>query len=275
VSWTTDTTRKVVLRAAAGHEHKGVRRKDGGTGFLQEHSTTPWTLNIPNIEFIDLEIGTSGDWYVFWGGVSPTLIDRCIIANEAATNTSAISDDNRSVAFTIRNCLIITSKWGISVFTGGTLSIIENCTVITPTGSGQNGIYGGTATNCVAHNFFDNCMIPSAQSYCASTDGTASGTGAVTGVVDADFVDFANGDYKPATAGKLDGAGTDLSGTFTVDITGATRTQWDIGAYGIVAAGGVTFDGPNIIDQPQGVLNEVFVFDENGEGTVASRFSVT
>ena len=35
-----------------------------------------------------------------------------------------------------------------------------------------------------------------------------------------------------------------------------------------------TFDGPNIVAQ-SGTQDQVFTFDENGEGTVASRFTGT
>lgn len=42
----------------------------------------------------------------------------------------------------------------------------------------------------------------------------------------------------------------------------------------ILSAGvaGVTFDGPDIVDQT-GIEDVLFSFDENGEGTVASRFT--
>jgi hypothetical protein len=68
----------------------------------------------------------------------------------------------------------------------------------------------------------------------ASQDTTATGTGAVINVSPTDGVDFvapSTNNWRIVTNGLLDGAGADLSGDFTDDITGQTRNGWDIGAY--------------------------------------------
>jgi hypothetical protein len=72
-----------------------------------------------------------------------------------------------------------------------------------------------------------------------------------------------------------------LGSGYTFDANGWTHTLttnptspvlgWGL-AVGPTAAGGVTFDGPNIVAQ-SGTQDQVFTFDENGEGTVASRFT--
>jgi len=60
------------------------------------------------------------------------------------------------------------------------------------------------------------------------------------------FEDYANNDYKLIAGGDELGTlddGEDLSGTFTDDIIGQTRTTWYIGASEYVAAGGVAPTG--------------------------------
>jgi hypothetical protein len=71
----------------------------------------------------------------------------------------------------------------------------------------------------------------------ASSDGTAPGTNSRTNQTFT-FVDAANKDYHLAAgdAGAKD-YGTSLSGSFTIDIDGETRSgTWDIGADEYVAA---------------------------------------
>jgi len=60
-----------------------------------------------------------------------------------------------------------------------------------------------------------------------------AGTGQQVAVTTVDFEYFASGDYRPSAGGKLDGTGFDNSADYTDDILGNTRTQWDIGAYGL------------------------------------------
>jgi hypothetical protein len=56
------------------------------------------------------------------------------------------------------------------------------------------------------------------------------------------FVDAANNDYHLLSDAIFVGIGVDLSGTFTDDIDGDTRSAWDLGADEYVAAGGSTYN---------------------------------
>jgi hypothetical protein len=173
---------------------------------------------------------------------SNSIVDKCI-AKTGSNYQPPISPGSG----TVRNCLIIDGD-GLRV-DDFNAAVIENCTVV---GSGTAGIYkqnaNGTAvvTNCVAVNSGTSDFVDGggmSGSNCASGDTTASsvGVGTVTGVVITDGVDFVSpstGDYNAVPGGKLDGAGADLSGTFTDDIAGNTRSApWEIGAYEIAAAG--------------------------------------
>jgi hypothetical protein len=132
-------------------------------------------------------------------------------------------------------------------FASGTLS---NCAGI----GGDRGFATFSSTSLVVKNCvaFDNATVAfaagvnAASDYNAADDTSAPGANSVDNITSAAFTDYAGGDYTPATGGALDGSGTDLSAFFTDDITGATRTQWDIGAYGIISAGGTTIDAAGV-----------------------------
>src|SRR6185369_4337425 len=103
-----------------------------------------------------------------------------------------------------------------------------------------------TVINCLAaasagdNDFIGSFTAPS--DYNVSSDATAPGTNKATGKTAYTdyFVDPANGDFhlKDTSLNLFGLSGTDLSGTFTTDIDGVTRSApWDIGADQYVAAG--------------------------------------
>jgi hypothetical protein len=281
--WVASATNRIIIRAASGEEHKGVQ----GAGF--RIAGTP--ANFGNVlivstafaELADLELqnlrtSNGSCVQVQNTGADPLYIMRCIFASESGACIAGIAEG------IVQNCLLLggvstSSGLSVSSFSG---AVIDNCTAIGPLASGfrsASSVASVTYKNCVAQgcdtDFDDRGQGWGAQTTNnASGDGTAPGADSVTGVVEGDFVDYAGGDYTPATSGKLDGTGADLSGSFTDDIAGNTRSvPWEIGAYEIAgAAPGVTFDGPDIIAQTatEGVQ---YTFQDNGEGTVASRFT--
>jgi hypothetical protein len=281
----TTSTDYPYIKAAAGHEHNGVV----DAGFTIEGATNVIFVSLgvsSHCEIEDIQIncnravGSNGVAFNL-NAESKAFLSRCILQRTAGTvlnRSVAHIGTNGSVA-TFTNCLFIGGAYAIAELSTSQEVYANNCTMVDFAISAISADTGTVdCTNVVAYSGAGGTVFPAVGTYtnCASTDGSQGTT-----VVDSTaFVDYQQhgtvGDYTPVGGSPLDGAGADLSGTFTDDIAGNTRSvPWEIGAYEIAAAGGVTFDGPNIIDQPQGVENEVFVFDENGEGTVASRFSVT
>jgi hypothetical protein len=103
----------------------------------------------------------------------------------------------------------------------------------------------GTSAIDLNGNAYDGTEI---VDYNATNLSSLDGANSVSNITSADFVDFAGGDYMPATGGALDGAGTDLSAVFNDDIAGNTReVPWEIGAYEIPEVGPT---GPTIDTQP-------------------------
>ena len=112
----------------------------------------------------------------------------------------------------------------------------------------------------------------------ASSDTSSPGTSPQNNVVaTAIWTDPANGDLRPVAAQALDDNGVNLYGTFINDAINYIRPDaldWTIGAYEVQGAPPAepTFNGPDIVDQT-GDENVLFVFDENAEGDVASRYT--
>lgn len=70
---------------------------------------------------------------------------------------------------------------------------------------------------------------------CSSTTGCTTAP-LVSGTLNASsyasyFRGHTTGDFRLQISGLLNAAGTDLSGTFTTDVTNSTRTQWGVGAF--------------------------------------------
>lgn len=179
----------------------------------------------------------------FWfSAASSGEVRSCVslLTNSAASGWShALTLRSDSPGAIATNCIAALYDAGTSsdvqlhglVAEGGVTSILNG------TSYGlTRGVFcgsGTTITNCVSIDSSEYCYsISGTASYCVSSDATASGTGSVTSVTAAAaFEDHTNLDFRPKDGGPLDDAGTDLSGTFTTDITGATRSLWSIGAY--------------------------------------------
>lgn len=244
--WTAGASNFITIKAASGHEHGGVSIDDGGSGFMMYGTTNP-TINlaVPYTVIQDIELQRVGNSTLQYGttvsdGVN-SLLQRLIIRNTAystASTTGAIRTPSNCV---LRNCSILLGGRAVDVRNPTGVSIL-NCTVVADDAASAYGILLDsdiTIKNTAVYGFAteDVFGVPGTEANCATGDGSLTGTGAVSGLTTSDFNDYANDDLSPASGGVLVGAGADLSGLFTDDITGATRTTWDIGAYAYIASG--------------------------------------
>jgi hypothetical protein len=182
-------------------------------------------------------------------GAGNCLIDQSIIRRLSSSHIcQGIRFGNASSLYCdIRNTYIYgfnVGAWyaGISCDDTSSNIKIQNCTI----SGNYYGINGNShvVTNCAVFNNTDDFTGSMTISYCASDDGDGSNAVNISpGATEADdwanaFVDYANGDFHVKnTSSVLYNAATDLSGTFTDDIDGDTRSQWDIGADEYVASG--------------------------------------
>jgi len=246
--WTCSSPYNITIRAASGHEHGGVP----GAGYkLTTSAFTSFSAYDDYSEIYDIEIestATSAETLVFRYGQTLT-VERCIISSPSATSLRRTVSTTKDGAtggdgLTLRNCLILTGKNNV-ITVRTTNAVIDNCTAIIQ--SPNSFAYYETVSsdiicrNCIAFGGSTNGFsgtFAAASDYNATDDTSSPGANSVDNITSAAFTNYAGGDYTPATSGVLDSAGTNLSANFTDDITGATRTQWDIGAFGITGGGG-------------------------------------
>jgi parallel beta-helix repeat protein len=144
---------------------------------------------------------------------SNALIEKCFINGAAG---SPPGDQCHGISLggaincTVRNCLVY-GNWdvGIVVTAVDSANTIANNTVV---GAASGIGYGNVQTydnNVVYGNTnwqwgnWGTTYTGTARNN-ASSDNSQLGTNPVTAVVEADFVDYAGGDYTPATGGQLD-----------------------------------------------------------------------
>ena len=190
---------------------------------------------------------------------------RCVIRDAACTtdNAFALYMDG-GIA---ENCLVTGSKTRKgAVYVAGAGARLVNCSIIKNTYSNASyqdclGINVANAdarvVNCVIYDnggtaakewrnanaaCFTNCAFAASADY----SGAAS---TVNDLTDADFKDYANGDYRPAKDGALVNAGTrwadylSFGATSETDLAGAARLSGkflDIGCYEIASGVGLS-----------------------------------
>lgn len=147
------------------------------------------------------------------------LIDTCIIKGSSVASNRGIMGDGFSG--TVRNTLVYDFVYGIECYGDTTLQnvTVQNCTTGVVRYSGTV-----TATNVGVSGATTAFSGTISQTTCSSSTPT--------------FVDADNDDFHLASNDTTwHNQGTDLSGTFTTDIDGETRSgTWDIGADEYVAA---------------------------------------
>jgi len=199
-----------------------------------------------------------------WGNSDDVRAHRCIFKSTASY---AFPYSHAGGAgghdYQLWNCLFWDSySWGASIDNGtGVLGTVDcrNLTLIG--GNTQGSIYTGgfrisgsqlgftgTANNIT---IFDNPEGSNTDEFTVdeadiipyaigAEDGSETGTNSFVSR-SAEFTDHDNNDWTVAdTDSRMYNIGFDNSAVFTDDIRGITRTQWDSGAFGFVAASGNT-----------------------------------
>ena len=252
-TWTTDATRYIEIRAAAGHEHTGVWSTSKaylsssgnaltvGSGIgtdikycyikkLQIESTNAFGLNIVTAALCNVDrcIIKGATNAVNTSGAGNTLITNSIII---ATNTTGqitgVWTQTSTVA-TLYNCTVISvassgQKYGVLV-TGGTTINSQNTYIAV--GNGAAYANGGGTFNKGANDATSN-----AEALTANLDSIAYSTANFTNVT----AGSENLRLTVSASNKLINNGANLSGSgVTTDIVGVSRPQagaFDIGAF--------------------------------------------
>lgn len=255
--YTSNTTNSITMFTSGTARPNGVYSTAGPYRLeTTPNSSQFWAINIVTsgvtLDGLQIKVTANNAFndgiVVQTGASSGTLIKNCIIVKNDASglNCGGIVVQNSEPA-TIENCVVReigsqdSSQNGIQCFQSGVVNIY-NCTVvgfhvnITQTTSGTVNI---TNNICQGSGSGDYTGTFNTTATNISQDTTSPNTSFRSKTLT--FVNKAGGNYNLAstdTAAILQG--TNLIGTFTTDIAGATRQatgNWDIGAFLYVAAG--------------------------------------
>ncbi|MDA3807268.1 MAG: hypothetical protein PF440_05060 [Thiomicrorhabdus sp.] len=140
------------------------------------------------------------------------------------------NDNSGSYLKFYNNTLYRTDTLGLGVDVG-TYADLKNNTIIT----GGGACYTGADATASSNN--------------VSTDDTAPGSDSLINQVATDLMTSpSTGDFTLKAGSNAIEAGADLSAYFTTDITGATRSTWDIGAFAYIATSTVpTLSAPSFV----------------------------
>jgi len=239
--WTTGASNYITIKPAAGAEHGGVV----GAGFVYKSTNNnAVTLDIGQAytQLIGIEVRNAAALgaialYITATTSANVFVDKCIAEVE---NPNAVADGAlrvaRSVDTVIRNSLFINkdATYGVAAMldqrSAGIASIYNSNFI----GGVQSVDWVSAVTTC-SYPIIDCIFVGPVETVVTTHDGSTgynafSSTGAfganqktIVTTFGVDFGDYANDDYVPVAGGNLAGFGTDLSATFTDDITGATR----------------------------------------------------
>jgi hypothetical protein len=265
-NYTTDATRYINIYTTATAFHGGTLPNGStNTGYLNSpgaSSNITLSNNFVTINGIAFQKGSS-DWSSIISAtnyVGYETIKRCLAKGSSAAGNSFIGTSQPRNTWYIYNNIV----YGfIGVYAGGVLSVgsgegdsnthlyIYNNTVYgclnSTSGQEAKGIsIDSGANDYIINNLFLNCTIcislargTHSGSNNATSDGTGDDSPLTDGIVDkTDYasyfvdttIDGGEDFHLLDTATDFIGGGADLSGTFTDDIDGDTRSAWDIGA---------------------------------------------
>jgi hypothetical protein len=244
--WTTDATRYIRVYTPTAERHDGkwdtsAYRLEGAANFA------PLLIaNEAHTRFEGLQVRNTitGDGTGVELAANGCRFTEGVVRSPATSGGSGVRNGGASGdTVTFRNCVIVGSGAVTGAFSGYEQDmVVDNCTIAAfATGVSTNtplvantvrNTYVDATTPYVGTHTRTTCAHSAAGAFAGSTASVAYGT--------SNFVSVTGGseDLHLVTGSALIGAGTDLSGTFTTDIDGDTRSAWDIGADEFQGGGG-------------------------------------
>lgn len=244
--WTTDATRYIEVRTTTAARHTG---KWDATKYILSPANAGSISNEENYtRLVGLQIYNPSTAVasrcIFVNSATNVRIEKCIVKGNAArvdTNLGIGIQANAATSVII-NCASydhVSDSAFTAAFYSSNAATFSNCTAYNARKGFNSAGNNQVAKNCLAQSCTDGftgtfgaASTNNASDIASDAPGTSPQTGTIT------FTDAANGDFG-LVSGVAIGNGADLSGTFTDDLAGVTRTvPWDIGARKYVAAGG-------------------------------------
>jgi len=250
-NYTTTADDYINIYTTSAARHLGVYSTSYYRLLVAGYLSYPLTISSTFVAIVGLQIyGNNTSTAVITITVAQSTINNNIITEIGGNRLVSLS--NGGAAWTVKNIfnnIIYTSgsQEGIGIYyynPGGTINIYNNTIYSCTTGISYYDNYNGgnIKNNLCITNTTDYNLGGSSVTFTNNGSSDLTGNVGFRSMVDTDlFVDTASNYHLKAGAAAID-VGTDLSGTFTDDIDGVTRSgTWDIGADEYVAAGGEVY----------------------------------
>lgn len=234
LGWTTGADNYIEVRTAGSARHAG---KWDETKYRLSVTNAACHVNEDYVRIDGLQIGFAGTANSYAlrfsniGAANYLVVRNCLLKSTAPSGTHyAVYLNDPDINSHVYN-VVAFGNWNSGIIADALSSAaIMNCTVYGATnGFRQAGGLG--VTNCIAQACYNGFYtVTNALNNCSDIQSDAPGSGSRTGTVS--FVDIANGDFHLQASDTIaKDYGADLSGSFTTDIDGETRSgTWDIGA---------------------------------------------
>jgi len=252
------------LTAEVGAEHdggvygNGARVLFGSYDNIEFDETNDGDLDDVEVSNLALDVGSPGNYGLFFedGANNGLFTANRMLVKGNADNTYNIIVGSAVTNTSIRNCIsyggMKAGGAGIRIYTTNTNHILYNNTCIGNTwGIWQAGTLLGAGSVVVKNNLCQgnttDYVDAGAGFDTTSKNISEDSTSPDAAYQDVDlhtnsvFEDYDNDDYRLSAAGdnanlRIVDEADDLSGTFTDDIAGSTRSRWFIGASEIIEA---------------------------------------
>jgi len=226
---TTDSTHYRRLTVHAGQRHAG---KEGAGATIACDTSYGWILQDQHLVWEWFILTGVGDSYgPYYCPENSRHMVRNMVGATTGNNTFLAAGPGAGTEFHIRNCNIYgMAQYGIF---GDSVVHAQNCSVF---GVWNYLVCRSVCTNVIAVKdgagtaIFYICT----GDYNISSDTSAPGDHSIHNITPADLfesiVDGSEDLHLKSDATAASNAGDDLSASFTIDIDGETRVDWDIGA---------------------------------------------
>lgn len=237
-NYTCDATRKITVYTTGDAKHDGTFYGNAKAYVLQAATILSNNTASEFSTFQDMLFdgnSSEGEAFLNLGGTDggdDATIKRCIFIDFTANTLSSAATQN----LLVENCMFIDCERSVYAESESTTIKVYNCTSL----GGDYGFLRVLCQNCYSgeHSTEDFFTLAIGSDYCVSADTSANDecTNNTTGKTSySDYFENVGAGAEDLhiknTSNNLWGlSGTDLSGIFTDDIDGDTRSAWDIGA---------------------------------------------
>lgn len=242
--WTVDSTRYIIVRAAAGNGTQGANRHSGTVDSGARVTSTGATLvsHMANTRIEKIQVTSTGNIALYLYAGNDAVVDSCIARSTFASDSGIGLRTN--VASSIVNTLAV-NCYSKGFYLNNAAAVASHCTAYNCDSGFVRGGASAVVKHCLGFGNSTGDFISGwleGTDYNASGDASAPGTTNVRNISDP-FVNAASGNFATAAGAAIIDAGGTTGAGVSADCIGTARpqnTNYDIGWFEYVAGGGAT-----------------------------------